>query len=197
MFSVVSCAAGCGRPAITGSALCAAHSANPEAESLRLGEFITQKKVVRNICAQGLHFKEIDFSHRQFYACNFSGARFYKCLFAGAVMRMSFFDFSVLSSCDFSAGDFQFLSMAGTVITDCTFEGSELVNINFNGSVIADSVFNQTNLYNSRFISAGIARSDFVDCNLKRTNFVNTSRENISYKSSNTAEAIFDMEEYG
>lgn len=196
MFSFNPCAAGCGRPAITGSALCGVHSANPEADAKRLAEYIITHKVVRDITAQGLQFKELDFSHHQFYGCNFSETSFYKCVFTGAVMRMTFFDFSTLASCGFSAGDLQFLSMAGAVITDCDFKGSELVNINFNGAVITGSVFNQTNLYNSRFVGAGIAQSNFIDCNLKRTNFLKSLRENISYKLSNTAEAIFEMEEY-
>jgi len=196
MFTLSFCAAGCGRPAFSGSTLCATHSANQEAEAERLGEYIIKQKNIKNICAQGLHFKGMDFSNRQFYGCNFAGASFSGCLFTGAIMRMNFFDFSTLSSCDFCSGDMQFLSLAGAVILNCNFEGSELLNINFNGTRIYDSIFNKTNLYNSRFVSSIIKNSSFIDCNLKRTNFVKSSRENISYKSSNTAEAIFEMEEY-
>jgi uncharacterized protein YjbI with pentapeptide repeats len=195
MFTYSLCAAGCGRPAFTGSTLCAAHSADPIADAKKLGEHMTQKKIVKNISAQGLLFKEMDFSNNHFYGCNFSGASFSKCIFTGAIMRMTFLDFCILSSNNFSAGDYQFLSLAGAIIQDCTFEGSELVNINFNGTIITDSIFNKTNLYSSRFISARITRSDFIDCNLKRTNFVNSIRKDISYKSSNTAEAIFELEE--
>jgi uncharacterized protein YjbI with pentapeptide repeats len=68
------------------------------------------------------------------------------------------------------------------------------VNINFGGGLITDSTFNKTNLYNSRFIGANIARTDFIDCNLKHTCFIKTRREDISFKASNTAEAIFEME---
>lgn len=196
MFTYNTCAAGCGRPAISGSTLCAVHSANPEADAAKLGEYMIQQKIVRDISAQGLHFINLDFSLHQFYGCNFSGARFSSCIFSGVVMRMSFFDFAAFFSCDFSAGDLQFLSLAGASIQDCNFEGSELVNINFGGAEISGSTFNKTNLYNSRFVSASIIQSDFIDCNLKRTNFVNTTREVISYKSSNTAEAIFEMKEY-
>jgi len=196
MFTISFCAAGCGRPAFTGSTLCATHSADPEAEAKKLGEYMLEQKVVKDICAQGLHFEKMDFSHHQFHGCNFSGASFYRCLFKGVIMRMNFMDFSTFSSCDFCSSDMQYLSLAGAVIKDCTFEGSELIGINFVGALIFDSTFNNTNLYNSRFVSANIARSDFIDCNLKRTNFVKSIREEISYKSSNTAEAIFEMEEY-
>jgi len=86
MFVLNSCAAGCGRPAITGSALCAIHSANSHDDALRLTEFILNEKYVKDISAQGLHFEGVDFSKRQFYGCNFSGATFSMCLFTETEM---------------------------------------------------------------------------------------------------------------
>ena len=196
MFSQSFCAAGCGRPAFTGSALCAVHSTDSKADALRLSEYITKQKVIKDISAQGLHFEQVDFSQRKYYGCNFSGASFHKCIFSGVLMRLTFFDFSTLSHCDFSKGDLQFLSLAGAVIEDCSFEGSELININFEGTQITGSSFNNSNLFHSRFIGAGITRTGFIDCNLKWANFTKTKREDVSFKSSNTAEAIFEMEEY-
>jgi hypothetical protein len=49
-------------------------------------------------------------------------------------------------------------------------------------------------LYNSRFIGAEMEYSDFIDCNTKKTYFVKTKQEGISFKSSNTAEAVFELE---
>ena len=196
MFTLSFCAAGCGRPAYKGSALCATHSADPDADAKKLGEYIEQQKIIEDLSAQGLHFQEMDFSHLQLYGCDFNGAIFTNCLFNKSVMRMCFFEFSTFSSCNLSASDIQFLSFAGAILKDCSFEGSELVNTNFGGTLILNSNFSKTNLYNSRFLSANITESDFTDCNLNRTNFVNSIRENLSFKSSNTAEAIFEMEEY-
>jgi hypothetical protein len=35
--------------------------------------------------------------------------------------------------------------------------------------------------------------TDFIDCNVKKTYFVRAAQEGISFKSSNTAEAIFTL----
>jgi uncharacterized protein YjbI with pentapeptide repeats len=197
MFTMIPCAAGCGRPALTGSSLCALHSISAEAEAGRIAELITGKKTVKDLSAQGLHFEGIDFSGRAFYGCNFSASTFSGCRFSGASMGMVFFDFSTFLSCDFSKADFQFMSFAGSSIQGCGFEGSELVHINFGGTRINDSSFNGSNLYNSRFVNAEIIRTSVKNCNLKRVNFINARQEAVSFKSSNTAEAIFEMGETG
>jgi hypothetical protein len=197
MFTVTSCAAGCGRPAVSGSTLCAVHLADPEAEVRRIGNYITNQKVVKDLNAQGLVFENFDFSHCQFYGCNFNGASFSACLFNGAVMRMAFFDFSSLLSCDFSKTDLQFLSFAGSTIKNCTFEGSELVHINYGGTVITGTIFDNSNLYNSRFIEADLSDTGFNNCNLKRANFIKARQEGVSFKASNSGEAVFEMEEMG
>jgi hypothetical protein len=197
MFTMIPCAAGCGKPAITGSSLCALHSISAGAEARRIGELITGEKEIKDLSAHGLHFEGIDFSGRAFYGCNFSASTFSGCRFSGAFMRMVFFDFSTFLSCDFSKVDLQFLSFAGSAMQECGFEGSELVHVNFGGTRISDSTFNDSNLYNSRFVNAGIIRTSFKDCNLKRVNFINARQEEVSFKSSNTAEAIFEIEEEG
>jgi uncharacterized protein YjbI with pentapeptide repeats len=195
MFSIIPCAAGCGRAAISGSQICAVHSANPAGDSERIAAHIGERETVKDLNAPGLHFDSIDFSRRQFFGCNFKGASFSMCLFTNSVMRMGFFDFSVFYNCDFSRSDLQFLSFAGSTLRNCTFEGSELVNINFGGAVISDCTFNNSNLYNSRFIGSDIELSDFIDCNLKRTYFIGARQEGVSFKSSNTAESVFTEEE--
>jgi uncharacterized protein YjbI with pentapeptide repeats len=194
MFTLTPCEAGCGAPAISGSRLCACHVADPEKEAARLGQHISKQRVVKDLCASSIHFESTDFSHRQYFGCNFNGASFDMCLFTGSFMRMVFFDFSRFENCDFSNCDLQFVSFAGCRMLNCTFENSELVHVNYGGAVIKGCTFNNSNLYNSRFISAGITDSDFVGCNLKKTHFFNITQERLSFKSSNTAEAIFDLE---
>jgi uncharacterized protein YjbI with pentapeptide repeats len=195
MFSLIPCAAGCGKSAITGSQLCAIHAASPEREGARIGEYIAKRRIIKDLNAPGLHFESVDFSHRQFFGCNFNEASFDMCLFTGSLMRMVFFDFSRFENCDFSKTDMQFLSFAGCRFVNCTFEGSELVHLNYGGSVIKGCTFNNSNLYNSRFISTDVFHTDFVNCNLKKTNFIRLKQEQVNYKSSNTAEAIFEEEE--
>jgi uncharacterized protein YjbI with pentapeptide repeats len=195
MFVITPCAAGCGRPAISGSNTCAIHAANPALEVERIGDYITRREQVKNISACGLHFEGMDFSKRKFYGCNFSGASFTMCLFTQTLMRMVFFDFTVFNHCDFSGSNLEFLSFGGSTLRNCTFEGSELVRINYGGSVISDSTFNNSNLYNSRFIDADITDSDFEDCNLKRAYFFKTRQERVNFKFSNTAEAIFEIKD--
>jgi uncharacterized protein YjbI with pentapeptide repeats len=194
MFTLTPCAAGCGAPAISGSRLCAYHAADPEKEALRLGQYISERRTVEDICAPCIRFESTDFSHRQYLGCNFNEASFDMCLFTGSSIRMVFFDFSRFENCDFSKSDLQFVSFAGCLIRNCTFENSELVHVNYGGARVQSCTFNNSNLYNSRFINADILNSDFVDCNLKKTYFLNSKREGISFKASNTAEAIFDLE---
>jgi uncharacterized protein YjbI with pentapeptide repeats len=194
MFTLVPCEAGCGAPAISGSRLCALHAADPEKETARLGQYISKHRTVKDFCAPSIHFGSTDFSHRQYFGCNFKEASFDMCLFTGSYMRMVFFDFSRFENCDFSNCDLQFVSFAGCRMRNCTFENSELLHTNYGGAVIKGCTFNSSNLYNSRFINAGISDSDFVGCNLKKTHFFNITQERVSFKSSNTAEAVFDLE---
>jgi uncharacterized protein YjbI with pentapeptide repeats len=194
MFSNDPCAAGCGRAAITGARLCAVHTVSPVNEAARVGAYISSQRSIRDLNAAGLHFESVDFSHRQFFECNFEYASFNMCLFTGSRMRMSFFAFCQFENCDFSRSDLQYLNFAGSGLLNCTFESSELVHLNYNGCGIRGCTFNNSNLYHSRFINADIFMSDFVDCNLKKTNFFRIKQESVSFKSSNTAEAIFFME---
>jgi uncharacterized protein YjbI with pentapeptide repeats len=194
MFTLIPCEAGCGAPAVTGSRLCATHAADPDKEMSRLGQYISNHRTLKDFCAPVIHLASTDFSHRRYFGCNFNGASFDMCLFTASFMRMVFFDFSHFENCDFSNSDLQFVSFAGCRLRNCTFENSELVHVNYEGAVIQGCTFNKSNLYNSRFISAGISDSDFAGCNLKKTYFFNITQERVSFKSSNTAEAVFDLE---
>jgi uncharacterized protein YjbI with pentapeptide repeats len=195
MFTVSPCAAGCGRAAISGSNICYTHQANPEQEILRITQYIAQNKSIKDISVAGMRFENIDFSRRQFYGCNFREAVFLKCILSETSMRMSFFDFADFDACDFSKSDLQFLSFAGARFRSCIFDGSELVHVNFIGASVSGTSFNNSNLYNSRFINAELEKSQFIDCNLKKTWFIGARQNEIEFKSSNTAEAVFEMEE--
>ena len=79
-------------------------------------------------------------------------------------------------------------------MSNVSFENSELLHDSFVGAVILDSTFNNSNLYDSRFIRCELVKSDFVDCNLKRVYMIPTREEGVSFKYSNTMEAIRDVE---
>ncbi|MDR3171635.1 MAG: pentapeptide repeat-containing protein [Treponema sp.] len=196
MFTLTLCAAGCGRAAITGSQLCAIHAADPEREAARIGDWIQSQDIINDLSAPGLHFENLDFSYRRLYGCNFKGVTFSQCIFIEAFIRLSFFDFASFIDCDFTESDLQFLSFAGSRLKNCTFAKSELVHLNYGGAVISNCTFNHSNLYNSRFIDADIENSDFINCNIKSTNFIKTRREGVSFKASNTAEAVFELDQW-
>jgi uncharacterized protein YjbI with pentapeptide repeats len=195
MFIINPCAAGCGRPSITGSSLCFIHQANPEQEYRRVCAYIEENKLIKDMNVSGIRFENIDFSNRHFYGCNFRDTTYVRCVFSNVKIRMSFFDFSDFSNCDFARSNIQFLSFAGANFRNCNFEESEIVHANFGGATVIDTSFNNSNLYNSRFISADLNKAAFINCNLKRVNFINSKQNDILFKLSNTAESVFNMEE--
>ncbi|MCL2230281.1 MAG: pentapeptide repeat-containing protein [Treponema sp.] len=195
MFIINPCAAGCGRPAITGYNLCFVHQANPEQEYIRICTYIETHETIKDLSVCGMRFENADFSKHHFYGCNFKDSVFINCKFSHIKCRMSFFDFAEFTDCDFTESDIQFVSFAGGVFNNCTFEGAEVVHVNFEGATISGTSFNNSNLYNSRFISADLAKTTFVNCNLKRVFYASAKQENVIFKSSNTAEAVFEMED--
>jgi uncharacterized protein YjbI with pentapeptide repeats len=50
-------------------------------------------------------------------------------------------------------------------------------------------------LYNSRFINADLNSCDFINCNLQQVYFAGAQQEGLNFKSSNTAEALFEIGE--
>ena len=193
MYIFTPCAAGCGMPAIHGSALCASHQVARLDEERRIKEFIINTKTINDLNAQGLHFRKMDFSGCQIFESSFSGAVFDNCIFNNTRMRLVFFDFTTFNSCEFINVDFHFLSFGGAAIEHCRFDNSELVDINFGGANIIDTEFCNNNLYNSRFIESKISKTSIVNCNVKRVNFCKSRQDELVFKTSNTAEAIFDM----
>jgi uncharacterized protein YjbI with pentapeptide repeats len=202
MFTFIPCAAGCGRPAITGSNVCAVHSANTQAASARIIQYISEQKTVTDLNAQYLHFDDADFSGCRFYGCTFQNAVFFRCSFASSFMRLCFFDFAKFTKCSFEKSDLAFVSFAGADIRHSTFQSSEIQSVNYGGCTISHVVFDNSNLYNSRFIEADIADTSIIDCNIKRVYFINTGRPkgklpaSVTIKSCNNAEAVFTMEQF-
>ena len=195
MFTISPCAAGCGRPAISGSNICFVHQASQEQEVSRILTYITENRKITDFCISGMSFYDLDSSCRNYSGCNFREAKFVGCKFSGSLIRMSFFDFAEFSNCNFSNCDIQFVSFAGSRIINCNFEGSELVHINFIGAYIENTSFSNSNLYNSRYINSDLKNINFENCNLKQVNYTQSRQTDVILKFSNTAEAIFETEE--
>ena len=67
-----------------------------------------------------------------------------------------------------------------------------MIQDNFNGIKAYQSSFDDSDLFNSRFIMASLVDTSMQNCNLKHTLFYNSKRTNVSFKMSNTREALFD-----
>jgi uncharacterized protein YjbI with pentapeptide repeats len=195
------CAAGCGNGAISGSELCALHCADRASESNRLVNHILSKTQVSGLSAAYLKYENITFIRREFYGCNFFNAEFVSCTFTECNMRLDFFDFATFTNCKFVKSDMRSVSFGGSSLDHCLFEDSELLHINFCGAKINDTLFCHSNLYNSRFnnskIKGGVDMAkglEINDCNVKKVFFINVNQDDIKFKSSNSAEAVFFME---
>lgn len=77
------------------------------------------------------------------------------------------------------------------------FTGSDLIQNNFNGITAYQSSFDDSDLYNSRFIKAVLINTSMINCNLKKVAFYESAREGVSFKLSNTREALLDKKMKG
>ncbi len=195
MYDFKPCAvSGCESTALSGLDRCAKHAADPDAAAKAVAELLSGPGPVKSVNAAGLRFEGLDLSGRRFYSCSFSQATLRNVAFSGCTFRMCFFDFASIDSCDFSGIDAQFCSFAGARLLNASFENSELVHNNFDGISASYCTFNYSNLYNSRLILAELEKVDFIDCNLKRSFIIPAKELDVSWRLSNTQEAIRDLE---
>lgn len=195
MYDFTPCAAsGCEATALSGFDRCAKHATDPEASAAAVAAVLSRPGTVKSVNAAGLRFEGLDLSGRRFYSCSFSQATLRNVTFSGCTFRMCFFDFASIDSCDFSGIDAQFCSFAGARLLNASFENSELVHNNFDGISASYCTFNYSNLYNSRLILAELEKVDFIDCNLKRSFIIPAKELDVSWRLSNTQEAIRDLE---
>jgi uncharacterized protein YjbI with pentapeptide repeats len=194
MFKNIPCAAGCGNAALSGSYLCGLHCADPQKEAARIAEIISSRTEVRDLSAGHLRFDNMDFSSKYFCGCDFMESSFNSCIFNGCKVRMVFFDSSAFIDCDFSNSDMRFLSFGACVFENCKFNDSELIQLNFTGAVIKRCSFDHSDLYSSRFNMAKIMMTTIEDCNVENVYFINCEQDNLSFKSSNTKDAFFELE---
>lgn len=195
MYSYKACAVeGCRRPAFLDDELCLAHDEGREEAQARAVERLMGTDEVRNMNFSGIHLENLSLAGKSFICCSFAGASLQGILFTGARFKICFFDGADILSCDFSNLDAQFSSFGGARILNSSFEKSELLHLNFSGARIEECTFNNSNLYDSRFIRTELVTSAFEDCDLKRVHLIPSSEVGVSYRYSNTAEAIRDLD---
>jgi len=170
---------------------CLEHTPNPDDLKNAIYKYIEKNKKIINLNACDLTFSNIDLTDKCFIACNFKNCTFQNIQSEYFRSRMSFFDFSLFSDCNFINSDIQFSSFIGSTFSIALFTGSELIQNSFNGITAYQTSFDDSDLYLSRFCNARLLNTSIVNCNIKKAIFHNLHYENVSFKQSNTGEAIF------
>jgi uncharacterized protein YjbI with pentapeptide repeats len=184
---------GCSSLCFHGSTRCLAHHPDPLGASAAVQALLAEKGS-KDINAAGMAAEGLDLSRRKFIGCSFIGASFRNVLFTGSTFLLCFFDRARFEACDFSGANVQFGSFGASEIVNVSFESAELIHCNFDGSKIRETTFSGSNLYDSRFIRGEIDHCDFENCDLKRVYFIPAMQSGVSFKGSNTMEAIRDLE---
>ncbi|MDA8408989.1 MAG: pentapeptide repeat-containing protein [Treponema sp.] len=184
----------CARSAFLDDERCLHHAGDPEGEMARAIELLRSSDEIRNLNLGGIRLDGLDLSGKSFICCSFAEASLQSVLFTRSHFKICFFDGADIVSCDFSGIDAQFSSFGSARILNSSFEHSELLHINFCGARIEDCTFSNSNLYDSRFIKTEIVTTAFEDCDLKRVHLIPASEVGVSYRYSNTAEAIRDLD---
>lgn len=171
---------------------CLDHIPDPGKVKEQIYNYIKTHDVIVGLNTAGITFADIDLTDKRFYGCNFQHCTFTNLHSNGLRSRMSMFDFAVFSDCTLLNCNMQFTSFGGCTFSHTLFTGSDMVQNNFNGMQSFQSSFDDSDLYNSRFIRARLVNTSFRNCNVKKTMFLDCTQENVSFKMSNTREAVFD-----
>ncbi len=174
---------------------CLKHSPSPEKNVEDIKKYIQDNEKIVGINASYISLDDIDLSGKKFYGCNFQHSSFNSIHSTGMRARMCMFDFSTFSECSFMNSNIQFSSFAGSKMVHTIFTGSDLIQNNFNGITAYQSSFDDSDLYNSRFIKAVLINTSMINCNLKKAAFYESAREGVSFKLSNTREALIDRKQ--
>ncbi len=171
---------------------CLEHSPDPtEAVSRIRNYFLTHDKII-NLNIENLSISEIDLSNKFFCGCNIQYCTFANIHATNLRIRMSVLGFCTFTDSTFLQSNIQFSSFAGTKFINTLLTGSDMIHDNFNGVTAYQSSFDDSDLYDSKFIKAILMNTSMKNCNLKKTVFYESLREAVSFKMSNTREALFD-----
>ena len=173
------------------NSFCLEHYPNLEEFKDQIIHYFSKNEKIVGLSAYGMKFDNLDFSGKKFYGCNMQHCIFSNIRTDKFRSRISSYDFSIFSDCDFGNSNIHFVSLAGAKFSHVLFTKSDLIQNNFCGIQSYQSSFDKSNLYKSRFIRANLVDTSFIDCNVKRTNFAEIQFSNINFKLSNTGEAVF------
>ncbi|MBQ0039852.1 MAG: pentapeptide repeat-containing protein [Treponema sp.] len=176
---------------------CFSHIEDKDAYLEKLKDYIMNHEKIVGLNACGITVHGLDLSGKKFFGCNFQHVHFTNVHAENIMMRMCMMDSSTFSDCDFINSNIMFSSFCGAKLVHLVLTGSDLIHNNFNGITSYQCSFDNSDLYNSRFIKAILMNTSMQDCNLKKTIFYNSARENVSFKLSNTREALLNRNKGG
>lgn len=179
------------------SGWCLEHHPDREKVISQIYEYIQNHDKIIGLTACGIEFNGLDWNGKKFYGCNMQKCTFTNIHAENIRSRMSIFDRSTFTDCEFINSNIQFSSFAASKFVHVVFTGSALVHLNFNGITSYQTSFDDSDLYNSRFIKATLINSSLRNCNLKKTVLYESVRENVSFKLSNTRESLADRRRGG
>lgn len=182
---------------IVSSGWCFEHIPDIEDVASRICSYMMNHDTIIGLNCPGLTIKDLNLSNKRFYGCNFQNCSFQNIHADGIRMRMGIYDGCTFTDCNFINSNIQFTSFAGSKLVHVILTGSDLIHINFNGVTVYQSSFDDSDLYNSRFIKSVLMNTSMRNCNLKKTVFYSSVREHVSFKLSNTREALVDRNRGG
>jgi uncharacterized protein YjbI with pentapeptide repeats len=156
-----------------------------------ISAYVSAHDKIVGLTAAGLSFHDWDLTGKRFYGCSFQGCTFVGIQGRESRVRLCSFDFASFVDCTFTQAVVRFTSFAGCRMERTLFTGSELVHNNFSGIVACDTVFDDSNLYKSRFVAAKLDNTGLRNCLVTNVDFTAIDYANVSFKTSNTREAIF------
>ncbi|HBD67879.1 MAG TPA: pentapeptide repeat-containing protein [Treponema sp.] len=171
---------------------CIEHLENPSESVNKIRNYLLTHDKIINLNIESLSISGVDLSNKFFCGCSIQNCTFANMHASNLRLRMSVFNFCTFTDSTFLQSNFQFCSFAGAKFINTLFTGSDLLNNNFNGTTAYQCSFDDSDLYNSQFIKAILMNTSMKNCNLKKTIFYDSLREAVSFKLSNTREALFD-----
>ncbi|MCH5294544.1 MAG: pentapeptide repeat-containing protein [Treponema sp.] len=176
---------------------CFEHTQDKEHKIHAIKNYVVRHEKIIGLNASGLEIKNIDINNKKFYGCNFQHCTITNLHGDFLRARMCSFDFCTISDCSFFNSNIQFTSFTGSKLVHVLFTGSDLIHNNFNGITAYQSSLDDSDLYNSRFIKSVLVNTSVKNCNLKKSVFYDTMRQGVSFKLSNTREALIDRNKGG
>ncbi len=176
---------------------CLEHHPDPMGVLKQIRTYIKNHDKIVGLNASGINITETDLKNKKWFGCVFSHCNFSNIHAEGLHARMCILNFCTFTDCDFLNSNIQYSSFSGSKFVHVVLTGSDLIHNNFNGTTCYQSSFDNSDLYNSRFIKAILMNSSFTNCNLKKTVFFSSVREGVSFKLSNTKEALIDRSKGG